>query len=333
MSTAAPTGGAPLLEVTDLAKRFTLKGTRSVLRAVDGVSFRLARGATLGVVGESGCGKSTLGRLVLRLIEPTEGSVRFMGRELTLLPAEPLRQMRRHMQMIFQDPLASLDPRLAIGALLEEPLAIHGIGTAAERRATVARLLDTVGLPADAAKRHPHEFSGGQRQRICIARALTLAPDLIVADEPVSALDVSIQSQILNLLGDLKRERGLTYVFISHNLAVVKYVSDVVAVMYLGRIVETGAAEDVFARPLHPYTQALLAAIPEPDPTRDRSTSAARLEGELPAPDAPPSGCRFHPRCPQAIARCRSEAPKPVTVSRGAGASAAAHVVECHLHG
>ncbi|MCU0869697.1 MAG: ATP-binding cassette domain-containing protein [Burkholderiales bacterium] len=330
MTSSAPTRAAPLLEVTDLAKRFTLKGTRTVLRAVDGVSFTLARGDTLGIVGESGCGKSTLGRLLLRLIEPTEGSVRFMGREVTLLPAEPLRQMRRHMQMVFQDPLASLDPRLRIGALLEEPLVIHGIGTPAERRAAVAELLTTVGLPADAAQRFPHEFSGGQRQRICIARALALSPELIVADEPVSALDVSIQSQILNLLGDLKRSRGLTYVFISHNLAVVKYVSDVVAVMYLGRIVETGRAEDVFARPLHPYTQALLAAIPEPDPTRARAAGPA-LSGELPAPDRMPDGCRFHPRCPHATDRCRTEAPRPVSVARGD--AGVAHVVECHLHG
>jgi oligopeptide/dipeptide ABC transporter ATP-binding protein len=234
--------------------------------------------------------------------------------------------MRRHVQMIFQDPYASLDPRMRVGALIEEPLVIHGRGTRGERDREVARLLDAVGLPAEAAVRYPHEFSGGQRQRICIARALALHPDLIVADEPVSALDVSIQSQILNLLVDLRRERGLSYLFISHNLAVVKYVSDTVAVMYLGRIVEMGVSEVLYAEPKHPYTQALLAAIPEPDPGRVRR--GVPLQGELPSPENPPGGCRFHPRCPLAMDRCRSVAP----AVRQLGTRAQPHLVECHLY-
>ncbi len=315
----------PLLDVVELGKRFALKGGRQ-LQAVDGVSFTLVAGQTLGIVGESGCGKSTLGRLILRLIEPSSGSVRFRGEDLTLLPADRLRTMRRHLQMIFQDPYASLDPRMRVGALIEEPLVIHGIGTAGERTREVARLLDTVGLPAEAALRYPHEFSGGQRQRICIARALALQPELIVADEPVSALDVSIQSQVLNLLMDLKRERGLSYLFISHNLAVVKYVSDVVAVMYLGRIVEIGAARELYAEPKHPYTRALLAAIPEPDPLRLRDH--ATVQGELPSPESPPTGCRFHPRCPQAMERCKSVSPATLQV----GTRERPHWVECHLH-
>jgi oligopeptide/dipeptide ABC transporter ATP-binding protein len=320
---------APLLDVIDLGKRFKLKGGRQ-LQAVDGVSFTLQAGQTLGVVGESGCGKSTLGRLILRLIEPTTGSVRFMGHDLTLLPAAAMREARRHLQVIFQDPQASLDPRMRVGELIEEPLVIHRIGTAADRAAEVARLLETVGLPAEAAARYPHEFSGGQRQRICIARALALQPRLIVADEPVSALDVSVQGQVLNLLTDLQRERGLAYLFISHNLAVVKYVSDVVAVMYLGRIVEMAPSEDLYAAPRHPYTRALLAAIPEPDPApsgeRSRSASPAVL-GELPSPEVLPSGCRFHPRCPRAVDRCRSEAP----MARQVGTPERPHRVECHL--
>lgn len=314
-----------LLDVSDLTKDFALK-SGGVIRAIDGVSFAQTRGETIGIVGESGCGKSTLGRLILQLIKPTSGGVRFLGKELTLLPDGNLRQMRRHMQMIFQDPFASLDPRMRVGILIEEPLVIHELGTKAERMKEVARLLETVGLPTDAAKRYPHEFSGGQRQRICIARALALHPELIVADEPVSALDVSIQSQILNLLMDLKRDRGLSYLFISHNLAVVKYVSDTVAVMYLGRIVEMGPAEDIYAQPRHPYTQALIAAIPEPEPGPERERVI--VQGDLPSPENPPSGCRFHPRCPHAIDRCRAEAPKLAQL----GTKARQHVVECHLY-
>lgn len=325
MGAAALPMSVHLLDVQGLSKTFPLKGGRSI-HAVDGVSFRQAKGETIGVVGESGCGKSTLGRLILRLIEPTAGDVRFLGKDITLLPADAMRAMRRHMQMIFQDPYASLDPRMRVGDLIEEPLVIHAIGTRADRWREVARLLDTVGLPTEAARRYPHEFSGGQRQRICIARALALGPELIVADEPVSALDVSIQSQVLNLLMDLKRERGLTYLFISHNLAVVKYVSDTLAVMYLGRIVEMGSTDSVYADPKHPYTQALLAAIPEPDP--DRARDRVPLQGELPSPEHPPTGCPFHPRCPQAMDRCRREVPLPLE----RGTKERSHMVACHLY-
>jgi oligopeptide/dipeptide ABC transporter ATP-binding protein len=316
---------APLLEVDSLVKDFPVRGGRGVLHAVNTVSFRQRRGETLGVVGESGCGKSTLGRTVLQLLKPTSGSVRLLGRELTILPAEPLRQMRRHMQMIFQDPYSSLDPRMTVAALIAEPLLIHGIGTPAERDAEVGRLLDTVGLPAEAARRHPHEFSGGQRQRICIARALALHPEFIVADEPVSALDVSIQSQILNLLNALKRDRGLTYLFISHNLAVVKYVADTVAVMYLGRIVEMGAAEDLYADPKHPYTRTLISAIPRMAPGTGALESPPA--GDLPNPESPPGGCTFHPRCPHAMEKCRTT-PPALTARGGTGTP---HAVACHL--
>ena len=315
-----------LLEVSGLGKVFALKGG-GTLRAVDGVGFRQSAGQTIGVVGESGCGKSTLGRLILQLIRPSAGSVRFRGRELTGLSEAAMRPERRHLQMIFQDPYASLDPRMRVGALVEEPLLVHGVGTRAERARAVAGLLETCGLPAEAAGRYPHEFSGGQRQRVCIARALALSPELIVADEPVSALDVSIQAQVLNLMTDLRRQRGLSYLFISHNLAVVKYVSDQVAVMYLGRVVEMGPSEDIYADPRHPYTRALIAAVPRPDPERRRVQVA--LQGELPSPDKPPQGCRFHPRCPEAMPRCRTEAPVPVQV----GTAQRPHLVECHLHG
>ncbi len=318
---------APLLDVIELSKSFQLKGGRQ-LQAVDRVSFSLQQGQTLGVVGESGCGKSTLGRLILRLIEPSSGSVRFMGHDVTLLPPDLLREIRQHMQVIFQDPQAALDPRMTVGRLIEEPLVIHRIGSVAERAREVSRLLDTVGLPTEAAARYPHEFSGGQRQRICIARALALKPQLIVADEPVSALDVSIQSQVLNLLTDLQRENGLSYLFISHNLAVVKYVSDAVAVMYLGRVVEMGDAAQVFTSPKHPYTQALLAAIPEPEPPQQQAIAKeAVLMGELPSPDNLPSGCRFHTRCAHTMDRCRSESPQP----RQVGTAVSPHWVECHL--
>jgi len=318
---------APLLDVIELSKSFQLKGGRQ-LQAVDRVSFSLQKGQTLGVVGESGCGKSTLGRLILRLIEPSSGSVRFMGHDVTLLPPDLLRAIRQHMQVIFQDPQAALDPRMTVGRLIEEPLVIHRIGSVAERAREVARLLDTVGLPTEAVARYPHEFSGGQRQRICIARALALKPQLIVADEPVSALDVSIQSQVLNLLTDLQRNKGLSYLFISHNLAVVKYVSDAVAVMYLGRVVEMGDAAQVFTSPRHPYTQALLAAIPEPEPPQQQTIAkAAVLTGELPSPDNLPNGCRFHTRCAHAMDRCRSEPPQP----RQVGSPVSPHWVECHL--
>jgi oligopeptide transport system ATP-binding protein len=317
---------SPLLEVDALVKTFPNRNGRGGIHALNHVSFTQRRGETIGIVGESGCGKSTLGRTILQLIRPTSGDVRFLGKQLTLLPDEALRQMRRHMQMIFQDPFASLDPRMDVATLIAEPLVIHRLGTATERATEVARLLETVGLPAEAAKRYPHEFSGGQRQRICIARALALHPELIVADEPVSALDVSIQSQILNLLNVLKRERGLTYLFISHNLAVVKYVADTVAVMYLGRIVEMGPAEQIYENPKHPYTQSLIAAIPALQP--GSGPAAPPLQGETPDPEHPPTGCAFHPRCPQAMARCATEAPKPVAIAPGSGR----HAVACHLH-
>lgn len=314
-----------LLEVSDLVKVYPSRSGHTQIRAVDGVSLSLARGQTIGIVGESGCGKSTLGRLILQLIEPTSGQVRFRGQQLTMLPESQLRAMRRHMQMIFQDPLSALDPRMTVGALVEEPLVIHHIGTKAERRTEVARLLEMVGLSRDAMQRYPHEFSGGQRQRICIARALALSPDLIVADEPVSALDVSVQSQILNLIIELKQRLGLSYVFISHNLAVVRYISDTVAVMYLGQMVETGTVEQVFESPSHPYTQALLAAIPKTDPTR--KFPPVPLSGELPSPENPPSGCRFHPRCPQAHHICRTEVPRVTAL----GLVKPGHTVMCHL--
>ncbi len=316
----------PLLEVDSLVKTFPNRNGGGGIHALNHVSFTQRRGETIGIVGESGCGKSTLGRTILQLIRPTSGDVRFLGKQLTLLPDEALRQMRRHMQMIFQDPFASLDPRMNVATLIAEPLVIHRLGTAAEQATEVARLLETVGLPAEAAKRYPHEFSGGQRQRICIARALALHPELIVADEPVSALDVSIQSQILNLLNVLKRDRGLTYLFISHNLAVVKYVADTVAVMYLGRIVEMGPAEQIYENPKHPYTQSLIAAIPPLQPGSGHA--APPLQGEAPDPEHPPTGCAFHPRCPHAMARCATEAPKAVDIAPGSGR----HAVACHLH-
>jgi oligopeptide/dipeptide ABC transporter ATP-binding protein len=315
-----------LLQVDELAKTFALKGGGAI-QAVHGVSFAQAAGEVIGIVGESGCGKSTLGRLVLQLVRPSAGSVRFRGKDLTLLSETALRPLRRHLQMIFQDPYAALDPRMRIGTLLEEPLVIHRIGTRAERSRAVAELLETCGLAAETVARYPHELSGGQRQRVCIARALALSPELVVADEPVSALDVSIQSQILNLLMALKRSRGLAYLFISHNLAVVKYVSDRLAVMYLGRIVEMGSADVIYADPRHPYTRALIAAVPEPEPDRQRMRTLVP-QGELPSPERPPSGCRFHPRCPEATSRCRSDVPKPMQV----GSPQRPHWVECHLY-
>ncbi|MBX6322988.1 MAG: dipeptide ABC transporter ATP-binding protein [Rhodospirillaceae bacterium] len=323
---AAGTAAPPLLEARGLTKHFPARDRRGVVHAVEDVSFVLRRGETLGIVGESGCGKSTLARLVLRLIEPTAGTVRFDGVDLRRLSASALRARRREMQLIFQDPYAALDPRFTIGASIAEPLAIHRIGTPQSRRAKVNELLGLVGLEPEAAGRYPHEFSGGQRQRIVIARAIALEPKLVIADEPVSALDVSIQSQILNLLADLKQRLGLSYIFISHDLAVVEHISDRVAVMYLGRIVETGPVERLFARPAHPYTQALLSAVPQPDPDRRRERIV--LGGDVPSPENPPPGCPFHPRCPQAMERCRRE-PPPSRILEGAGEP---HEVRCHLY-
>ena len=308
-----------LLEATNLAKHFR---TRSgLVRAVDGVSFSLARGETLALVGESGCGKSTTARLVLRLIEPTAGSVQFEGQDITALPGAALRRLRRRMQIVFQDPFASLNPRMTVGDTLDEPLLIHGYGDAAKRRARVAELLQLVGLPPEHVRRYPHEFSGGQRQRIGIARALALEPALVVCDEPVSALDVSVQAQVVNLLGDLQQRLGLSYLFIAHDLAVVKHVATRIAVMYLGRIVETASRDALFERPLHPYTRALLAAIPRPDPSQKLARQVPG--GDVPSPLNPPPGCHFHTRCPFVIDRCRTEPPALRQLAPG-------HLSACH---
>ena len=291
-----------LVRVRGLFKHFPVAGSDEVVRAVDGVTFEIYEGETLGLVGESGCGKSTVGRCLLRLIEPTRGEVRFRDADVLGLSGKDLRALRREMQIIFQDPYASLNPRLRVRDIVAEPLIVHGVGEKSERRERVAELLRKVGLDPDYMDRYPHEFSGGQRQRIGIARALALNPKLIVADEPVSALDVSVQAQVINLLEDLQAEFKLTYFFISHGLAVVEHISDRVAVMYLGRIVEIASAADLYARPLHPYTRALLSAIPVPDPTRHRERIV--LHGDVPTPINPPSGCRFHTRCPEAIPEC-----------------------------
>jgi oligopeptide transport system ATP-binding protein len=299
---AAPTAaGTPLVEVTDLVKHFPVRGgvlqrTIGLVQAVDGVSFEIRRGETLGLVGESGCGKTTVGRLLLRLIEPTSGTIRFDGQDITKVRGAALKPYRRRMQIIFQDPYASLDPRTPIGDSIGEGLRIHGVGTASERQAKVSRIMDMVGLQQYHARRYPHEFSGGQRQRIGIARALVLEPDLVVCDEPVSALDVSIQAQVLNLLKNLQRELGLTYVFVAHNMGVVEHISDRVAVMYLGRIAELADRRELFRQQEHPYTAALMSAIPVPDPEIRRQRVI--LTGDVPSPVNPPRGCRFHPRCP-----------------------------------
>ncbi len=324
--TAASPGNGPLLEIENLTKHFRTKGGAGSVQAVTGVSLHLKRGETLGIVGESGCGKSTLARLILRLIEPTAGTVRFAGEDLMALPLSELRPRRRDMQLIFQDPYASLDPRLTVGAIVGEPLAIHRVGRRKDRRERVAELLKTVGLDADAITRYPHEFSGGQRQRIGIARAIALEPKLIIADEPVSALDVSIQSQILELLLDLKSRLSLSYIFISHDLAVVEHVSDRVAVMYLGRIVETTDTESLYRQPAHPYTEALISAVPQPDPERDRTRIV--LSGDIPNPESPPSGCPFHPRCPKVMATC----PDALPSLKDIGDTAHPHLVACHLY-
>jgi len=317
----------PLLEVQNLVKHFPVR--RGLLgrevgrvRAVDGVSFDVRRGETFGLVGESGSGKTTTGRCTLRLIEPTSGTIRFDGKDVLGLDRRSLRKLRREMQIVFQDPYDSLNPRMKAGTIVEEPLVIHKMGNRRERKERVAELLSLVGLDPALARRYPHEFSGGQRQRIGIARAIALNPRLIVADEPVSSLDVSIQAQIVNLLVELQERLGLTYLFIAHDLRIVEHVSDRVAVMYMGKIVELAPAKEIYLDPRHPYTQVLLASIPEPDP--DTRKTKVILEGEPPSPVAPPPGCRFHGRCPVAIEECRVLEPPLVEVSPG-------HWAACHL--
>ena len=325
---------AALVQVDGLRKYFPVTrglfggGATNQLRAVDDVSFEIKRGETLGLVGESGCGKTTVGRLVLRLQEPTAGSVRFAGRDLSTLGRAELRQMRRRMQIVFQDPYSSLNPRRTVGDAIGEPLFVHGLAKGAEIDRRVSQLLERVGLPGSYRSRYPHEFSGGQRQRVCIARALSLEPEFIVCDEAVSALDISIRAQILNLLADLQEELGLTYLFISHNLNVVRCVADRIAVMYLGKLVEVAPAAELFSAPRHPYTRALLSANPVPDP--DVPLRPVLLAGELPSPVDPPSGCRFHTRCPEVFAPCSSVLPEARLL---AGASTPEeHRVFCHLY-
>jgi oligopeptide transport system ATP-binding protein len=321
----SPVAPAPMLEVDGLVKHFGSGGMfspgRAPVRAVDGVSFAMLRGETLALVGESGSGKSTTARLVLRLIDPTAGRIRFEGADITSVPQRALRPLRQRMQMVFQDPYASLDPRMTVRQMLEEPLIVHGIGDAAARRARVDELLGLVNLSMHHASRYPHEFSGGQRQRVGIARALTLQPDLVVCDEAVSALDVSIQAQVVNLLKDLQAQLRLTYLFIAHDLAVVKHMADRVAVMYLGKLVELAPKESLFANPRHPYTRMLLDAIPRPHPALQRQRQPS--VGDLSSPANPPAGCHFHPRCPFVIERCRVEEPALEPAEIG-------HVAACH---
>jgi peptide/nickel transport system ATP-binding protein/oligopeptide transport system ATP-binding protein len=324
---ALATGDLPVLEVDNLVKVFPvrrakgLRVTKRLVQAVSDVSLSIGKRETLGLVGESGSGKSTLGRCVLQLIEPSAGSVKYKGRELVGLSRDEMRPMRREMQMVFQDPYASLDPRLTVGSAIEEPLQIHKIKGDHDNR--IRELLELVGLSPDHASRFPHEFSGGQRQRVGIARALALDPTLIVLDEPVSALDVSIQAGVINLLEDLQDALDLTYLFIAHDLSVVRHISDTVAVMYLGKLMEVGPAEALYTGATHPYTQALLSAIPEPDPVIERDRDRITLTGDIPSPIDPPSGCRFRTRCPKAQPRCAVE--EPELVDHGFG-----HPVACH---
>ena len=321
----------PLLRVENLSMHFPIFGgvfrkKIGAVKAVTDVSFDIGQGETVGVVGESGCGKTTLGRTLVRLYDPSAGQIWFDGRNFGDLGRRELKAARREVQMIFQDPYASLNPRMSIREIIEEPLVLHRVGSKGQCLERVRELLELVGLPIDAMERFPHEFSGGQRQRICIARALALNPKLIIADEPVSALDVSIQSQVLNLLTELQERLGLTYIFISHDLAVVRHIASRIAVMYLGRIVELAPTSQLFDSPRHPYTKALLSSVPVPDPHYRKSHSVSFLDGDVPSPSNPPSGCAFHTRCPMATAICKKSIPVLESVE-----SDGAHVAACHL--
>ncbi len=317
-----------ILEVKNLKKYFPIKGgffggVTGEVKAVDDVSFTIKKGTTMGLVGESGCGKSTTGRTILRLIEKTSGDIIFNGQDISTLDKKQLRELRTKMQIIFQDPYSSLSPRLPIGEIIGEAVREHGLVPASEYDEYISNIMKECGLQEYHKDRYPHEFSGGQRQRICIARALALKPEFVVCDEPVSALDVSIQAQIINLLKKLQEDRGLTYLFISHDLSVVEHISDTIGVMYLGNLVETGNTEDIFANPLHPYTQALFSAIPMPDP--DIKKERVLLQGDIPSPANPPQGCKFHTRCSKCMEKCKSVAPVPKDMGNG-------HVVCCHLY-